>query len=178
MTILETVLGTVVIRQASFEDASETVEFMNWVTGEVDFHTYGANDFNIKPDDEKKMISAFSKRENSSFIVALFRNKIIGVATLSGGIKDRVKHRGTMGITVAKRYWRLGIGNKMMEVLIDFAKKSASLTKLELLVHEKNLPAIELYKKLHFFEEGRIQRYFCVNDQYYDGINMGLFVDQ
>lgn len=177
MAVLETALGKIIIREATFEDASETIEFMNWVTGEVKFHTYGANDFNIKHGHERKMISAFKGRSNCKFIVAELNGKIIGIATLSGGIKDRISHRGTIGITVSKRYWRLGIGNKMMELLIDFANNSRFLSKLELLVHEGNIPAIKLYEKLNFFEEGRVKRYFKINDKYYDGINMGLYVD-
>lgn len=177
MGFLETEIGQVEIREAEIYDANETVGFMNWVTGEVEFHTYGVNGFVIKPEDEIRMIKVFKEKDNCKFLVAVFENKIVAVATLSGGIKDRLKHRGTLGITVAKRYWRLGIGKKMMEMLIDFANKSDIITKMELLVHENNYPAIELYEKLGFFKEGIINRYFLIENKYYNGINMGLFVD-
>jgi RimJ/RimL family protein N-acetyltransferase len=150
---------------------------MNWVTGEVDFHTYGANDFNIRPEDEKRMIEIFHQRENCMFLIATFNESIIAVATLSGGAKERVMHRGTLGITVAKRFWRLGIGIQMMRYMIKYAENSPLLTKLELLVHEDNIPAINLYNKLGFFREGLIQRYFNINGMYYDGIRMGLIVE-
>jgi RimJ/RimL family protein N-acetyltransferase len=179
MTILSTIhteIGQVEIREAQVKDASETVKFMNWVTGEVDYHTYGANDFNIRPEDEARMIEMFHMRENCMFLIATFAGQIIAVATLAGGAKERVQHRGTIGITVAKRFWRLGIGQQMMRILINFAENSSMLTKLELLVHEENVPAIKLYNKLGFFREGAIQRYFNFEGHYYDGINMGLIV--
>lgn len=174
---LETDIGRVIIREAMPSDASKTVSFMNWVTGEVDFHTYGAGDFNIRPEDEERMISTFQARSNSLFLIAIFQDEIIAVATLTGGIKERVMHRGTIGITIAKRFWRLGLGQQMMHMIIAYAENSLILSKLELLVHQDNIPAIKLYNKLGFFREGTIQRYFYMNEKYYDGIRMGLIVD-
>lgn len=176
MIKFQTEIGSITISEACVEDASEVVKFMNWVTGEVNFHTYGVNEFFLRPSDELRMIKRFRSRENSIFLIAKFDNMIIGIATVSGGTPDRVKHRGTIGITIAKRYWRLGIGIKMMEELIAFAENGNILTKLELLVHENNLAGISMYRKLNFFEEGRIQRYFCINGEYNLGINMGLFI--
>lgn len=177
MTYIETEIGTIEIREAEVSDAAQTVEYMNWVTGEVPYHTYGANDFHIKPEDEQRMIEMFKRRSNCLFLIATFNDQIVAVATLAGGAKERVMHRGTIGITVAKRFWRLGIGIKMMRLMIAYAKQSDVLTKLELLVHESNVPAIRLYNKLGFFREGLIQRYFHIDGKYYDGINMGLIVD-
>lgn len=174
---IETDIGTIKIREAKISDASETVKFMNWVTGEVDYHTYGAGDFNIRPEDEERMIQSFNERRNCLFLIATFKDEIVAVATLTGGIKERVRHRGTIGITVAKRFWRLGIGLQMMRIIISFSENSDILTKLELLVHQDNIPAIKLYNKLGFFREGNIQRYFYFDGKYYDGIRMGLIVD-
>ncbi len=175
---LETEIGIINIRDVIESDAESAVEFMNWVTGEVDFHTYGVNDFLIKQEDRVRMIQLFKEKHNCKFLVATFNEQIIAVATLSGGIKERIRHRGTIGITVAKRYWRLGIGQKMMEMIIDYSRKSDVLTKLELLVHESNYPAIELYVKLGFFQEGVISRYFLFEEDYYSGIRMGKYVDE
>lgn len=177
MEIIESEIGPIEIREAEITDAVETVKFMNWVTGEVEFHTYGPNDFNIKPEDEERMIHMFHSRSNCLFLIAKFHDEIVAVATLSGGPKVRVMHRGTIGITVAKRFWKLGIGIKMMRMMIAYAENSETLSKLELLVHQDNVPAIQLYTKLGFFREGLIQRYFQINGIYYDGIRMGLMAD-
>jgi len=177
MRYLDTEVGTIEIREANEEDAHELVTFMNWVTGEVDFHTYGANDYHISDDNEKKVIQMFRERDNCLFLVAAFKGEIVAVATLAGGAKERVEHRGTIGITVAKRFWRLGIGEQMMRVILDYSEQSPVLTKLELLVHQDNYPAIKLYNKLGFFREGLMKRHFKIEDKYYDGIRMGLLVD-
>ena len=174
---LKTDVGVICIREAKVTDAPHIIEFMNWVTGEVDFHTYGANDFHISIEDEEKVIDVFRSRSNCMFLVAEFQSEIIAVATLSGGVKERVAHRGNIGITVAKRFWRLGIGLKMMEIIIDFSEESDILTKLELLVHQDNRAAIKLYNRLGFFREGLLTRYFRIDGKYYDGIKMGLIVE-
>lgn len=174
--MLETEIGEIILREAELEDANKAVEFMNWVTGEVDYHTYGPNDFNIKPEDERRMMDVFHKRNNCLFIVGTFQDEIVAVATLSGGMKARTAHRATVGITVAKRYWRLGVGKNMMDMMFDFCKKSKEVSKLELLVHEKNDPAIKLYNKLGFKREGIIERYFMIEGTYFDGYQMGKII--
>ncbi len=177
MTSIETEIGHIEIREAVAEDAKQIIEYMNWVTGEVDFHTYGAGDFHISESDEAKVLELFHNRDNCMFLVAVFREEIIAVATLSGGVKERVEHRGNIGITVAKRFWRLSIGKTMMQIIIDYAEENKTLTKLELLVHQDNIPAIKLYNRLGFFREGLLKRHFKIEGKYYDGIRMGLLVD-
>lgn len=177
MTKLETKLGTIVIRQAESSDAASIITYMNWAPGEVDYHTFGADDFIVTLEDEEKIIESFAARDNCMFLLAHHNEEIVAIATLAGGIKDRVCHRATIGITVAKKYWRLGIGKKMMKMIIAYARLSPVLTKLELLVHEKNEPALTLYHELGFFQEGSICRYFHIDNTYYDGIYMGKLVD-
>jgi RimJ/RimL family protein N-acetyltransferase len=176
-TSIETEIGHIEIREAVAEDAKKIIEYMNWVTGEVDFHTYGAGDFHISESDEAKVLELFHNRDNCMFLVAVFREEIIAVATLSGGVKERVEHRGNIGITVAKRFWRLSIGKTMMQIIINYAEENKTLTKLELLVHQDNIPAIKLYNRLGFFREGLLKRHFKIEGKYYAGIRMGLLVD-
>ncbi len=177
MTDWETQIGTINIREAMAKDAEVIVDFKNWVTGEVDYHTYGANEYTTSTHDEERVIEMFHMRPNCLFLVAVFGEEIVAVATLSGGVKERVEHRGNIGITVAKRFWRLGIGKEMMHVMIDYSRETAVLTKLELLVHQNNRPALKLYNKLGFFREGLMQRHFKIEGKYYDGIRMGMLVD-
>lgn len=177
MTEIQTQIGTIVIREATANDADEIIKFKNWVTGEVDYHTYGANDYTTSAQDEERVIDMFHLRANCLFLVAVFKDEIVAVATLSGGIKERVQHRASIGITVAKRFWRLGIGKAMMHYIIGYSRESHVLTKLELLVHQNNRPAIKLYNTLGFFREGLMQRHFRIDNKYYDGIRMGMLVD-
>ena len=66
---------------------------------------------------------------------------------------------------------------QMMAMILDYAYKTNEITKIELLVHENNQPALNLYEKLGFFKEGIIHRYFYIDGQYYNGIQMAKYMD-
>ena len=65
------------------------------------------------------------------------------------GAKSRTLHRATLGMSVRKNYWRLGIGSAMMERLIDHARQSG-FEQIELEVVSANRRAIGLYIKYGF----------------------------
>jgi len=65
-------------------------------------------------------------------------------------------HQAECGLSVLKAYWRLGIGRKIMERLVEWGRERA-LHKLTLRVFADNDPAIRLYRSLSFVEEGRFR---------------------
>lgn len=85
------------------------------------------------------------KSENSKYIVAKFNNKIIGFS----GIKVFVDNADIMNIVVRKNFRNKEIGTVLLENLLTLSKK-LGLNSLSLEVNEKNIPAINLYKKLGF----------------------------
>lgn len=99
------------------------------------------------------------KSENSKYIVAKFDNKIIGFS----GIKVFVDNADIMNIVVRKNFRNKGIGTVLLENLLTLSKK-LGLNSLSLEVNEKNIPAINLYKKLGFENIG-------IRKNYYNGKN-------
>lgn len=99
------------------------------------------------------------KSENSKYIVAKFNNKIIGFS----GIKVFVDNADIMNIVVRKNFRNKGIGTVLLENLLTLSKK-LGLNSLSLEVNEKNIPAINLYKKLGFENIG-------IRKNYYNGKN-------
>lgn len=103
--------------------------------------------------------SAFLKRKAESNheaeIIAEVEGVIVGTAGIEGiGAKYKVRHRAEFGISVAKKFWGLGIGGALMRACIECAKK-AGYEQLELNVVAENTRAISLYKKVGFVEYGR-----------------------
>lgn len=82
-----------------------------------------------------------------------------------------------MGITVRKPYWGLGIGKLLLKYLIDWAKGTGIIRKINLRVRSDNEKAIKLYEKYNFKKEGTLLRDFCINEKFYDSICMGLLID-
>ncbi|MBO0797135.1 MAG: GNAT family N-acetyltransferase, partial [Ktedonobacteraceae bacterium] len=91
--------------------------------------------------------------------------------------RPRTRHAGEFGISVLRKYWNLGIGGRMLTYLIDWARQSGIIRKINLRVRVDNLPAIHLYEKHGFVREGHITREFYLHGQFVDSYVMGLEID-
>jgi len=69
-----------------------------------------------------------------------------------------------------------GIGRRLLDIGIAWARNRPSIEKLILVVTSNNAHAIGLYTKCGFSIEGTEIRAIKRNGQYYDFIHMGLFV--
>jgi RimJ/RimL family protein N-acetyltransferase len=78
---------------------------------------------------------------------------------------------------VLKDYWGLSIGKHLLRYLIDWAKKTGKVRKINLRVRVDNERAIRLYQRLGFVIEGTLKREFYVGGRFIDSYLMGLCVD-
>jgi RimJ/RimL family protein N-acetyltransferase len=90
---------------------------------------------------------------------------------------ERTKHGfGEIGMVVARDWRGRGVGSALMEAAIAWAREQG-LHKLSLSVFAHNAPAIALYRKFGFVEEGRrLKHYRRANGELWDGIEMGLLL--
>ncbi|SCG82761.1 acetyltransferase, GNAT family [Proteiniborus sp. DW1] len=167
----------VIIRKAKISDAKAILEYINTISKESDFLTFGEGEFNKTIEEEELFIDSISKKNNALFIVAEIEGKIVGTLNFSGGARPRVMHTGEFGVSVLKEYWGQGIGTELIKYLIEWCKNSNVIRKINLRVRSDNYSAIHIYKKLGFIEEGVISRDFQVNNIFYDSIIMGLYID-
>lgn len=165
-----------IIRKANTKDAQEIINYLNKIGGESDFLTFGENEFNISLENEEKYINSHEDINNSIMIVTLLDEEIVSVASITSVQKDRLRHVGTLGISVLSKYWGLGIANEVMTYLIKWAKSNNPTKKLTLLVREDNFKAINLYKKYNFEIEGTLKNDVYINNIYYNTISMGLLL--
>jgi ribosomal protein S18 acetylase RimI-like enzyme len=82
-------------------------------------------------------------------------------------------HIGGLGMGVLKEHRGKGIGQRLLEVTIEGAR-AMGLEKIELSVYSSNLPAIALYRKAGFEEEGLKKRGRLVDGIYDDVVLMAL----
>lgn len=62
-----------------------------------------------------KFLKEKSESENEIDIVAIVDNVVVGTAGIETiGTKYKVRHRAKFGISVAKEFWGLGIGQALM----------------------------------------------------------------
>ena len=93
--------------------------------------------------------------ENSYYIVAKFKNEIVGFA----GIKVLLDEADIMNIVTKKSYRNKGIGSILLQHLIDLSY-NLNLKQMTLEVNESNLSAISLYKKFDFKKIGLRKNYY------------------
>ncbi|GFZ32326.1 N-acetyltransferase [Clostridium zeae] len=166
----------VAIREAKKEDAKSIIDFYNVVGGETDFLSFGKNEFIRDLKDYENYLEGVHKEENSIIFLAISKDKIVGIASINSNQKARTKHVGVLGIVVANSFCGLGIGNKMIDYLIQWAKANKITKKISLVTREDNIKAIELYKKFGFEVEGVLKADNYINGVYYNTLMMSLMM--
>jgi RimJ/RimL family protein N-acetyltransferase len=166
-----------VIKEAEIADAAAVVTTLNRIGGQTDFLTFGENGFNISVEAEESVIVIFKERPNALMLLAMVEDHLAGILTFEGGPRPRLEHTGEFGISLLQAYWGLGIGTKLLEIMIEWARGSGVVKKINLRVHEQNRQAISLYEKMGFRQEGVITRDYLIDGQFYANIFMGLSID-
>lgn len=162
------------VREAAKEDAKQIIDFYNVVAGETDFLSFGENEFAKDLTEYEEFIDSTREEENSIILLLEIDKKIVGIATIDSSPKARFKHVGEFGIVIAQQYCGLGLGRKIMDYIITWAKSNGITKKIKLEASEKNYTAIELYKKVGFEVEGILKKDTYINGDYGNTIVMGM----
>ena len=124
----------------------------------------------------QKTVKAYQENPNYVQFIAEVDGELVGSIDFKNGNKEKISHQGAFAMTILPEYRNNGIGRALLETLINWAKNNRNIEKVCLEVMEENLGAIQLYKNLGFFEEGRKTRGVKLDDGYQDLILMALFV--
>ncbi|OSB11560.1 GNAT family N-acetyltransferase [Paraclostridium bifermentans] len=168
---------TAILRSPIKEDAQAMIDYLNIIGGESDFITFGKNEFSMSVEAEQDYIERINSMDNSKNVLIIIEDEIVGIASITSVQKERMKHNGTLGISIRKKYWGIGLGSEIMAYLIDWAKSNKITKKINLLVREDNIRGVKLYEKFGFEKEGLLKKDICVNGVYYNTIAMGLYID-
>ena len=138
------------IRSVEPEDADSMLRYMKVMLGETPFLLRTPEEFNYTPEAEAEVLAGRKEDPRSLMLAAVMDGQVIACADVcSHGAKSRVMHRGELGISVRKDYWRQGIGSALMERLIAFAGQ-IGYEQIELTVESKNHRALALYHRFGF----------------------------
>jgi RimJ/RimL family protein N-acetyltransferase len=168
---------SVILRTPNKDDAQNMINYLNKIGGETDFLTFGKNRFKVSLEAEQEWIESSNSMENSLIIITTINDEIISIASIASNKKERTRHNGTLGISILKEYWGVGLGSKLMEYIIDWAKSNGITKRIELLVREDNHVAIKLYKKFGFEQEGLHKNDIYIDGTYYNTIIMALYIN-
>ena len=117
--------GCCTIRSVEPDDAGSMLEYMKIMLGETPFLLRTPEEFNYSAEEEAAVLTRRRDDPRCLMLLVVLDGQIIASADVcSHGAKSRLMHRGELGISVRKDYWRQGIGSALMERLIAFAKQS------------------------------------------------------
>lgn len=88
---------------------------------------------------------------------------------------DPIHRSASLGILIGRTEDRKrGLGREAMELTITFAWDHLNLSRLALMVHADNAPAIALYEKLGFAHEGVLRQAQFIAGRWIDLVQMAL----
>ena len=165
------------LRHAEPRDAERILTYIHQMAGESENVTFGPGEFELSVDEERAFLQKTVESPNSLYILAEISDEIVGTLSFNAGKRTRLQHAGEFGMSVSRKYWNAGIGSCMLAYLISWAKQIGTIRKINLRVRTDNLPAIHLYEKYGFVQEGRHTREFYLHGQFIDAYMMGLQLD-
>lgn len=141
---------TIVLRNAEISDAESLIEYLKITTGETPFLIREPDEVNLTLEQEESFIKSCIDAERELMLVATMEGKHVGNCSLmSIGSYKRYAHRCEVAIALYQEFCGRGIGNIMMQIILDFAKR-LGYEQAELEVISGNEAAISLYRKLGF----------------------------
>ena len=134
----------------------------------------GPGEFQLGEAEEADYLRTCQVSEHQLYLLGLLQGAIVATLSFSTGRRTRVRHCGEFGMSVRQAHWGQGIGSWMLDALLDWAKGTGSVTKINLRVRTDNQRAIRLYESKGFFGEGTIRKAVFLDGKYFDHHCMGL----
>jgi diaminopimelate decarboxylase len=110
-------------------------------------------------------------------VVAVAGDDVVGSLGIHREEHPVTRHVATFGMHVAPGWRRRGLGAALVAEAIRWARE-VGVDKLELSVYPENAPAISLYRRFGFVEEGRLLRHSRKPDGDRDEILMGVWLGE
>lgn len=163
-----------VIREAVASDAAELLECHHRIAGETTFISFTPEELAMSEEEEIAAVEKARAADNCLYLVARVDGQVVGTLHFTAGDLARVRHAGGFGIAVCRECWGMGIGGRLLDALLAWARVSGVVTKINLRVRTDNHRAIQLYENKGFVREGTIRRDFMVDGEPFDHHLMGL----
>ncbi len=162
------------LRQAEVEDAPALLDYIQAIGGESDFLTFGPGEFELSLAQEEAALRAYRDADNQLYLLGWIDDALVGSLAFSAGRRPRVRHSGELSMSVRRPYWGLGIGSLLLDALLEWARATQVVTKINLRVRTDNERAVALYRRQGFQIEGTLRNEIFLDGTYRDLYWMGL----
>jgi len=125
-------------------------------------------------DSDEKFNKSFESSLRRDNYWHIFKGEsIIGVTFIHSICEDDRHARYAVGI-YNKENWGKAYGQEITHTVLDYAFNTLDLHKIDLLVLDYNVRAINSYKQSGFVEEGRLRENGFVNNEWHDDVVMSI----
>lgn len=169
--------ATVTVRRAVEDDAEAMIAFIKRVDAESTFMSREPGEFTVPVPQERLLIRQTNARPNSIYMVAEIDGEIVATLDFHGGARERTMHAGEFGMSVRRDHWGRGIGSRLLDLMIAWARETKHIKRIKLRVQAVNERAIALYRSRGFVEEGVLKRDFRVRGVWVDVVMMALWLE-
>lgn len=166
-----------IIREAIPDDAEAVINLLNETAFQTGFMTQGEEGVGLTVEEEARELDKLYSSDNNCVLLAIVDGRVIGIASIHGSSKPKIRHIGEIGIVIDKDYWGMGLGRLMMEELLDWASEADVLKRLQLQVQYRNKRARSLYESLGFNLETVIKYGVKDNGEYLDVCQMSKLIN-
>jgi len=161
------------VRPGEPRDAASFVEMWRAVVGERRFVRTESVPRSVRFYRRRYFRRTWTDREAS--IVAVTGDRVIGHLSVSREDSPVTRHVASIGMAVAADWRGRGVGTALLSEAIRWAGEFG-VEKLALSVYPDNEPALALYRRFGFTEEGRLTGHSKKSIGYRDEIVMGLWL--
>jgi putative acetyltransferase len=158
---------TIILRFLVYEDKKGIVEFFASLSTK-------ALEWGNPPYTDEVVDRWISNLENMMALVAVYDRRIVGLAMIGKGTRERRRGVGDLAMYLHQDFQNAGLGTAMLSRLLNLAEKEG-LHRIGIRVVADNKIAIRLYEKFGFRGEGILKEsYFGQDKRYHDELVMGL----
>lgn len=104
------------------------------------------------------------------------KGEVIGHIDIRSHPESNAPHRVLLGMGVDSNIRRNGLGQRLLQEVIDYCCSIKDIAWLDLWVVSSNAAARSLYQKLGFSIKGEIDDMFRIDDKSYGYVTMSLYV--
>ncbi len=149
-------------------DAEELLAYLKQVGGESNNLILDENGVNLTVEQEREYLRKAKDNYLNKIFIGKVDGKIVSDCGVHGVMNKRLDHNVTLGISVRKDYWNLGIGGYMMEHILNYCRMEERIMVVRLEVRPDNQYAVSLYQKVGFQKIGTYHKKVKINDEFID----------
>jgi RimJ/RimL family protein N-acetyltransferase len=168
------VSARVTIRRAEPADAEELVALAQAVAAEPEGWLLTRGEWR-PASEERRYLKAIRRLDDAAVFVAESPEGLVGRLSIVRDPHPASPHVADVGLLVAAPQRGRGIGGALLDASVAWARR-VGVTKLELHVFPHNTPAIHLYERFGFVQEGLRRQHYRRGDELLDAVLMAYAI--